>query len=507
MGFVDATLERLFWQNIYHLHVLFLKKQADRVQQSSHTVTHTISHTAIFVPLSTHTMDFTLLLPLLLFSGIFLFFFFLNAASLFFTATFSLGINYGQIANNLPHPEAVVPLVKSIGATRVKLYDADPRVLKAFANTGVEFIVGLGNEYLARMRDPKQAQAWVKTNVQSYLPATKITCIAVGNEVLTLNDSTLSSNLLPAMESIHTALVSLNLDKQVMVTTAHNLAILDVSYPPSAGAFRRDLNQKLSCILDFHSKVGSPFLINAYPYFAYKSNPKQVSLDFVLFESGSVSVDQVSGLHYDNMFHAQIDAAYSAIEKLGYKNVCLQISETGWPSKGDADEAGATPENARKYNGNLIKMIADKKGTPMRPNLDLNIYVFALFNENQKPGPTSERNFGLFKPDGTPVYNLGFNTTGLLSANTSGSVGSSGGTTPSGSPPAGTGTSSDGYLSITADDAFNLAHVELFRFHAYEFYFTYNSDDAGITNHNRMGTFWDQKKKKARSIAFSKFQI
>ncbi|KAI3453299.1 hypothetical protein Pfo_009962 [Paulownia fortunei] len=392
-------------------------------------------------------MDFTPLHhsstpPLLLFS-----------ASLFFTAAFSLGINYGQIANNLPHPEAVVPLVKSIGATRVKLYDADPRVLKAFANTGVEFIVGLGNEYLARMRDPKQAQAWVKTNVQCYLPATKITCIAVGNEVLTLNDSTLSSNLLPAMESIHSALVSLNLDKQVVVTTAHNLAILEISYPPSAGAFRRDLTQKLSCILDFHFKAGSPFLINAYPYFAYKANPKQVSLDFVLFESGSGMVDQVSGLHYDNMFHAQIDAAYSAIEKLGYKNVCLQISETGWPSKGDADEAGATPENARKYNGNLIKLIAEKKGTPMRPNLDLNVHVFALFNENQKPGPTSERNFGLFKPDGTPVYNMGFNTTGLLSTNTTGSVGSSGSTTSSGSSSAGTGTSSNGYLSITADDA------------------------------------------------------
>ncbi|KAL2237869.1 UNVERIFIED_CONTAM: Glucan endo-1,3-beta-glucosidase 11 [Sesamum indicum] len=370
----------------------------------------------------------------------------MNAASLFFTAASSIGINYGQIANNLPHPEAVVPLVKSIDATRLKLYDADPRVLKAFANTGVEFIVGLGNEYLATMRDPKQAQAWVKTNVQCYLPATKITCIAVGNEVLTFNDSTLASNLLPAMENIHAALVSLNLDKQVMVTTAHNLGILEVSYPPSAGAFRRDLTQKLSCILDFHSKVGSPFLVNAYPFFAYRANPKQIPLDFVLFE-GSGIVDTGSGLHYDNMFHAQIDAVHSAIEKVGYKNVCLQISETGWPSKGDADEAGATLDNARKYNGNLLKLIAEKKGTPMRPNLNLNIYVFALFNENQKPGPTSERNFGLFKPDGTPVYNLGFNVTGLASTNSPSSGGSSGGTMPSVSAPP------NGYLSITADDA------------------------------------------------------
>lgn len=374
------------------------------------------------------------------------------AAALLLTAAWGLGINYGQIANNLPHPEAVIPLAKSIGATRVKLYDADRHVLKAFANTGVEFVVGLGNEYLDAMRDPNKALSWVKTNVQCYLPATKISTIAVGNEVLTFNDSALSSHLLPAMDNIHAALVSLDLHRQVAVTTAHNLGILDVSYPPSAGVFRRDLAQKLTCILDFHCKVGSPFLVNAYPFFAYKANPKQIPLDFVLFQgSGILDSGSGSGLHYDNMFYAQIDAVHSAMEKIGFKNVRLQISETGWPSKGDPDEAGASPENARAYNSNLLKLLAEKKGTPMRPNLNLNVYVFALFNENQKPGPASERNFGLFKPDGTPVYNLGFNVTGLGSANSnsnSNSDGNSGGggTMPSVSLPA--GTPPNGYLSI-----------------------------------------------------------
>ncbi|CAN4127111.1 unnamed protein product [Withania somnifera] len=344
----------------------------------------------------------------------------------------SLGINYGQIANNLPSPENVVPLVKSIGATRIKLYDADPHVLKAFANTGVEFIVSLGNEYLAKMKDPSKAQSWVKTNVQAYLPATKITCIAVGNEVLTFNDTSLTDNLLPAMQSVHTALVNLKLDKQVTVTTAHSLAILQTSYPPSAGAFRRDLVDCVAQMVDFHCKTGSPFLINAYPYFAYKGNPKQVSLDFVLFQSNSGIVDRESNLHYNNMLFAQIDAVHSALASIGYKNVC----------------AGATPENARKYNCNLMKLIGQKKGTPMRPNSDLNIYVFALFNENLKPGPTSERNYGLFKPDGSQAYSLGINT--VTTTN------SSSGSTPSASLPPAT-SSSGGYLAITSDSGSSLS--------------------------------------------------
>lgn len=36
----------------------------------------------------------------------------------------------------------------------------------------------------------------------------------------------------------------------------------------------------------------------------------------------------------------------------------------------------------------------------------MDVYLFALFNENQKPGPTSERNYGLFYPNQQKVYNI-----------------------------------------------------------------------------------------------------
>uniref|UniRef100_A0A7N0UL33 glucan endo-1,3-beta-D-glucosidase n=1 Tax=Kalanchoe fedtschenkoi TaxID=63787 RepID=A0A7N0UL33_KALFE len=352
----------------------------------------------------------------------------------------AVGINYGQIASNLPAPENVVPLVRQIGATKVKLYDADPKVLKAFANSGVEFIVCVRNEDLARVKDPVNALAWVKTNVQAYLPATRITTITVGNEILTFNDTTMSGNLLPAMQGIHAALASLALDKQVSVTTAHSLSTLEVSYPPSAGVFRRDLVKYIAPILDFHSKTGSTFLINAYPYFAYKGSPKQVPIDFVLFQPNQGVVDPGSNLRYDNMLFAQIDAVYAALAQLGYKKLNVQISETGWPSKGDEDEAGATPENAMKYNSNLIRIVSQRRGTPMRPSSDLNIYVFALFNENMKPGPTSERNYGLFEPDGTPTYALALSGINAVS-NTSG-----GGLVNPGTDE----ISSNGYLTISS---------------------------------------------------------
>ncbi|XP_047338313.1 glucan endo-1,3-beta-glucosidase 11-like [Impatiens glandulifera] len=372
----------------------------------------------------------------------------------------AIGVNYGRIANNIPSPENVVPLVHSIGANKVKLYDANPQVLKAFANTGIEFIVGVGNEYLSKMRDPETAIAWVKSNVQLYLPSTNITCITVGNEVLTFNDTNLNSDLLPAMQNVHSALVSLHLDKQVSVTTAHSLALLETSYPPSSGSFRRDLTGLITQIVSFLTKTGSPFLINAYPYFAYKDSPKQISIDFVLFQPNSGVVDPVTKLHYDNMLFAQIDAVHSALSSIGFKRQSVQISETGWPSKGDENEYGATPENAKKYNSNLMKLISQKKGTPMRPNCDLNIYVFALFNENMKPGPTSERNYGLFKPDGTPAYPLGLSSLQSVGNTTShgGSVSSS---SSSRSPLPAPENSSTGYLNITSSAGIGISLKEV----------------------------------------------
>ncbi|RZS15371.1 hypothetical protein BHM03_00047205 [Ensete ventricosum] len=330
-----------------------------------------------------------------------------------------VGINYGQIANDLPSPSSVVNLLQSINISRVKLYDADPKVLTAFSNSGVEFIIAIGNENILNMTDPTKAQEWLKQNVQPYLRQTQITCVTVGNEVLTAGDTVLMENLLPAMQSVYQALVALGLDKQVNISSAHSVAILGNSYPPSSGSFRQDLAEYIHPLLNFHSEINSPFLVNAYPFFAYKGNPSSVSLEYVLFQDNPGVTDPNTNLTYDNMLYAQIDSVYAAIKAMGHTDVDVAISETGWPSKGDPDETGATLENAAMYNGNLLRRIAMNQGTPMKPTVPINVHVFALFNEDLKPGPASERNYGLFYPDGTPVYNIGFQDRLLLSSSSS----------------------------------------------------------------------------------------
>ncbi|KFK28508.1 hypothetical protein AALP_AA7G005500 [Arabis alpina] len=329
----------------------------------------------------------------------------------------SLGINYGQVGNDLPSPDKVITLLRSLRITKTRIYDTNPQILTAFANSNIEIIVTIENQVLPLLQDPQQALQWVNSHIKPYVPATRITGIMVGNELFTDEDSSLLGYMMPAIINIHKALVQLGLDRYIQVSSPSSLAVLAESYPPSAGSFKPAVTSVMQQLLDFLETTKSPFWINAYPYFAYKDNPKEIPIDYVLFNRNVGMNDPNTKLHYDNMMYAQVDAVAFAAAKLGYRNIEVRVAETGWPSKGDAGEIGASPLNAATYNRNLMMRQFAGEGTPVRRSSRLDVYIFALFNEDMKPGPTSEKNYGIFRPDGSLAYNLGFSTMSTTTAN------------------------------------------------------------------------------------------
>lgn len=323
-------------------------------------------------------------------------------------------MNYGRIANNLPSAVKVVNLVKSQGLERVKVYDTDPAVLKALSGSGIKVTVDLPNQLLySAAKYPNFARSWVQKNIVAYHPSTQIESIAVGNEVFVDPHNT-TKFLIPAMKNIHQALVKFNLHSSIKVSSPIALSALQSSYPSSAGSFRPELIEPVfKPMLDFLRQTGSYLMVNAYPFFAYESNSDVISLDYALFRENPGVVDSGNGLKYFNLFDAQIDAVFAALSALKYDDVKMVVTETGWPSKGDENEVGASVENAAAYNGNLVRRILTGGGTPLKPQADLTVYLFALFNENEKDGPTSERNYGLFYPDQQKVYDIPFTVEGL----------------------------------------------------------------------------------------------
>lgn len=342
----------------------------------------------------------------------------LQTSSFFFLCFFHLalfaesesfiGINYGQIADNLPAPEATAKLLQSTSIEKVRLYGSDPVIIKALANTGVGIMIGVANGDIPPMAsDPNFAKGWLSSKVLPFYPASKIIVINVGNEVMLSNDQNLMTNLLPAMQNLQNALNEASIGGKIKVSTVHAMAVLKQSEPPSSGSFDPSITDLLKGLLEFNKATGSPFAVNPYPYFAYQSDPRPDTLAFCLFQPNSGRFDAGTNIKYTSMFDAQVDAVRSALNALGFKEVEIVIAETGWPYKGDSNEVGPSIENAKAYNGNLISHLRSMVGTPLMPGISVDTYLFALYDENLKPGPTSERSFGLFKPDLTMTYDAG----------------------------------------------------------------------------------------------------
>lgn len=316
----------------------------------------------------------------------------------------SIGINYVRSEENLLSPAKSVSLMKALKIGRVKLYDSDPEVLTALANTGLSVVIAVKNEEIPTVASSiLNADEWVKRSVLAHYPATRINAITVGNEILTdYNNQDRWSKLVPAMQNIHSSLVRWNLSKRIKVTTTVAMDALNSSTAPSSARFRDDIAESvMKPLLRFISNSKSFYFVNAYPYFAWAANAKKVPVDYATFGSVKAAV-QDGGLKYTDMLSAQLDANIAAIEKLGYNNVKIAISETGWPAAGGP---GANVDLAATYNRRVVvRMLANPAlGTPKRPGTFVPTYLFALFNaDNNKHG--TQRNWGLLYPNGSQVY-------------------------------------------------------------------------------------------------------
>ncbi|KAJ4877544.1 hypothetical protein Rs2_42562 [Raphanus sativus] len=235
----------------------------------------------------------------------------------------SIGVNYGTLADNLPPPRQVAEfLLHSTVINRIRLFNADPQILQAFAHTGVAVTVTVSNDQIPHLTNLSFAQRWISDHIQPHFPSTNIIRILVGNEVISTADHLLVRNLVPAMQSLHTALVSASLHRRIQISTPHSLGILSHTTPPSSSRFRQGYDTHvLKPLLSFLRTISSPFVVNPYPFFGYSPE----TLDFALFRPNPGLFDHDTKLHYTNMFDAQLDSVYSAMDRLGFSDVAIVV--------------------------------------------------------------------------------------------------------------------------------------------------------------------------------------
>ncbi|KAM7500975.1 hypothetical protein LguiA_025389 [Lonicera macranthoides] len=331
-----------------------------------------------------------------------------------------VGVNIGTDVSNSLSPSELVSFLQLQKITHIRLYDADPDILKALSKTKIRVIISVpNNQILGIGSSNTTAATWIGRNVAAYYPETLITAIAVGDEVLTTIPSS-SPILMPAIESLYSALVAANLHNLIKISTPHTASIILDPFPPSQAYFNQTLTPVLSQLLQFLSRTKSPLMMNLYPYYVFMQNKGVVPLDNSLFKPLTPSkemVDPNTLLHYTNVLDAMIDSVYFSMKNLNITDVTVLVTESGWPSKGDSKEPYATIDNADTYNSNLIKHVFDGSGTPFHPEITSSVYIYELLNEDLRSPPVSEASWGLFYGNFTPVYLLHVSGSGTFLAN------------------------------------------------------------------------------------------
>ncbi|KAK1425866.1 hypothetical protein QVD17_21228 [Tagetes erecta] len=332
------------------------------------------------------------------------FFIFLHKFLVFFhiSAAIPIGICYGRVANNLPPPINAINIITTNGISSIRLFNPNPESLQPFSGTEIQLTIGVPNEDLPFIATGTTiiAQDWLQSNIFAYVSADQIRYLVVGNEVF-LKDPFYTPHVIPAIFNFHKALRSLNLTDKIKISSAQATSILSNSYPPSDSIFDPNILPHLTQFLQFLRDTSSPLMVNVYPYFSYINNKQYVSLDSALFRSTSELNDQ--NLIYDNLFDQTIDAFIFAMEKEGYVDIPVVVTETGWPTAGGEAASG---ENALAYNGNVVKRSLSNIGTPKRPGIGVEVFLFDLFDENEKMGSEFEKHFGIFGINGVKAYDL-----------------------------------------------------------------------------------------------------
>ncbi|WCJ29738.1 Glucan endo-1 3-beta-glucosidase [Euphorbia peplus] len=325
------------------------------------------------------------------------------------TSTTSIGVNWGTMTTHLLDPDKVVHMLKQNGIKKLKLFEADERIMAALIGTDIEVMLAIPNNMLQQMsEDTEFVAAWVDSNVTSWLYSggLNIKYVAVGNEpfLQTYNETYLHITL-PALTNVQNALIEAKVNTKVKVTVPFNADIYfspDDNQVPSAGDFRPDVRDPTIEIIQFLHLNDAPFTVNIYPFLSLYGD-KNFPLDFAFFDGTNKPVKD-NDLVYTNVFDANFDTLVWALNRAGYPDVDIVVGEVGWPTDGDNN---ANVRNAKRFNQGLIQHALSGKGTPARKGA-IEIYLFSLIDENDKsilPG-SFERHWGLFEYDGKPKYEL-----------------------------------------------------------------------------------------------------
>ncbi|CAA2993517.1 glucan endo-1,3-beta-glucosidase 3-like [Olea europaea var. sylvestris] len=139
------------------------------------------------------------------------------------------------------------------------LHDSNREVLKDFPRNGLPMAVQVESQYLKNVsKSVLMAETWVRAHVLSHYPATNITSIVIGHDLLCKNDKE-TKLVLPAIKNIHYSLTRWGLQNDIKVSSIFSSDCLDFK----SETYRVDLAENhIKPLLNILQEINSPYLVN-----------------------------------------------------------------------------------------------------------------------------------------------------------------------------------------------------------------------------------------------------
>nr|GLL31779.1 glucan endo-1,3-beta-glucosidase 8-like [Ipomoea trifida] len=297
-------------------------------------------------------------------------------------------MNWGRYATHQLVASSAVDLLLQNGISDVRIFAPRPSVLVALEGSSIGVTVTLSRDFILRDKYVSNLQNVSEWVVQLLLPP-------IRNKV--------------NITETRWALDNFNLS-HIRTTTSHYIDIIKVAKTPSEAEFRDDIKDKMPEHLEQIAKTNSFFTLDMYPLTATETYKWPVEFGFMDNKSNFTIVD--GKYTYRNAFAFLYDSLVVAIEKAGYPDMEIVVGQIGWPTDGNKD---ATPENAARFYKGFIPHMVNKKGTPRRPNKNIDAYLYTLSDENRISVPAYGpyiRHYGIYEYDGTPKFEIDFSGKG-----------------------------------------------------------------------------------------------
>ncbi|KAK8671858.1 hypothetical protein V6N13_038441 [Hibiscus sabdariffa] len=311
-----------------------------------------------------------------------------------------------------PPPDKISTAISALKIHAVRLPDADPSLIKAFAFTNTSLFLSIPNPLLPAIAANRSlALAWLYKHVLPFYPRSKIALVSVGNAVLdSVADEDFTPYLLPAIRNLHLALHELGIKKIPVSTTFSFFSTITTAFPPSSAEFQQPAGDLIvKPLLQFLEDTNSSFLINLYPYNLYRLN-SEIPVGFALFQDYPFNFrdDLVTGVRYFNLFDMMADSVLTSMAVMGYESIPVIVAETGWPSGGgEAGEVEANEAYAEMYLKGLVRHLKSGVGTPLKKDGVAEVYVYELMDhENGGSDRQRGRKWGILSENMTRKYNV-----------------------------------------------------------------------------------------------------